>query len=183
VVKQASANCGFSTKIVETSYGPYVKALGTDEASGVSGWLYFVNSQPATKGASDYQLQSGDEVLWAFGQFDISASRLQYSVSTSSSRSINVKVEKFDGSNWAGVKSKVFFGTSSVNTSESGEATVNDLQDGVYEIYGEGSLIARTNRELLKIGVVPGPSVALSANVAAEMAVAVTLVAVRLVVN
>lgn len=165
VVKQASATCGFSAKIVDTSYGPYVKELGSDTASGVSGWLYFVNNASPSKGANDYVLQTGDEVLWAFGDFDILPARLSVSLSTTSQKSVNISVENFDGSTWKGVKSSVYYGTSNLETDSLGTLSLNDLPEGVYEIYAEGSKIARTNREILKLGVVNGPSVTVSANV------------------
>lgn len=70
VVKNASSVCGFTYHIKDTSFGPYLDKIGTDEASGTTGWLYAVNNTLATVGADQFTLHSGDVVLWHFGAFD-----------------------------------------------------------------------------------------------------------------
>jgi len=70
IVKNASSVCNFVYLIEDTSFGPYLKKIGGDEASGITGWLYFVNYQAPSIGAADYVLKSGDEALWHFGNWD-----------------------------------------------------------------------------------------------------------------
>jgi hypothetical protein len=70
VVKNASSVCGFTYHIKDTSFGPYLDKIGTDEASGTTGWLYAVNNTLANVGADQFTLHSGDVVLWHFGPFD-----------------------------------------------------------------------------------------------------------------
>ena len=70
IVKNAKDQCGYSYTINETSFGPYLKKINDDEASGLIGWLYLVNSTSPDKGASDYQLKSGDSVVWYYGDLE-----------------------------------------------------------------------------------------------------------------
>lgn len=70
IVKNASSVCNFTYVIENTSFGPYLKKIGDDEAAGLVGWLYFVNYQAPSIGATDYILKTGDEVLWHFGNWD-----------------------------------------------------------------------------------------------------------------
>ena len=62
--------CGFIYEIVDTSFGPYLKKIGDDEAHDLVGWLYAVNFAIPNIGAVDYNLESGDYVIWHFGNFD-----------------------------------------------------------------------------------------------------------------
>ncbi len=67
VVRNAADLCGFTYVIEDTSFGPYLKTIGSDMAEGSAGWMYWVNWQSPSVGAADYTLQTGDEVLWAYG--------------------------------------------------------------------------------------------------------------------
>ncbi len=62
--------CGFTYEIVDTSFGPYLKKIGSDEAHDLVGWLYAVNFVLPNIGAADYDLKNGDYVIWHFGDFD-----------------------------------------------------------------------------------------------------------------
>ncbi|MFH0712365.1 MAG: DUF4430 domain-containing protein [Candidatus Jorgensenbacteria bacterium] len=62
--------CGFTYEIVDTSFGPYLKKIGDNEAHDLVGWLYAVNFAIPNIGAVDYNLESGDYVIWHFGNFD-----------------------------------------------------------------------------------------------------------------
>lgn len=70
LVKIIASTCGFTYHIKDTSYGPYLDRIGTDEAGGLTGWLYAVNFVTPNIGAADYDLESGDYVIWHFGNFD-----------------------------------------------------------------------------------------------------------------
>ncbi|MDP2704380.1 MAG: DUF4430 domain-containing protein [bacterium] len=70
LVKITANECGFTYEIVETSYGPYLKKIGSDGAEGTSGWMYAVNMEMPEIGAVDYALQDGDEVFWRFGTWE-----------------------------------------------------------------------------------------------------------------
>jgi hypothetical protein len=70
VVRLAADACGFTYEIEETAYGPYLKRIAQDSASGSNGWQYAVNGELASVGAADYELEEGDEVVWHYGGFD-----------------------------------------------------------------------------------------------------------------
>jgi len=62
--------CGFTYEIMDTSFGPYLKTIGDDEAHDLVGWMYAVNFVLPNIGAVDYDLENGDYVIWHFGEFD-----------------------------------------------------------------------------------------------------------------
>jgi len=70
IVKNASSDCGFSYNIEDTPYGPYLNKINNDQAEGLLGWMYAVNSKLPSVGANDYELLNADFVLWHFGEFD-----------------------------------------------------------------------------------------------------------------
>ncbi len=66
VVINASSICNFTYNIRDTVYGPYLDTIGSDIASGVTGWMYTVNTLIPSIGANDYILKDDDFVLWYF---------------------------------------------------------------------------------------------------------------------
>lgn len=69
LVKVIASACGFTYEIVDTSFGPYLKKIGSDEAHDLAGWMYAVNFALPSIGAADYGLKNGDYVIWHFGDF------------------------------------------------------------------------------------------------------------------
>ena len=69
LVKTIASACGFSYDIADTSFGPYLKKIGSDEAHDLAGWIYAVNFVLPNIGATDYALKNGDYVIWHFGDF------------------------------------------------------------------------------------------------------------------
>lgn len=80
IVKNASLICGFTYNIQETSFGPYLDRINSDEASGMTGWLYFVNNILPNIGAADYVLITGDSILWRFGSGESKNASINLSV-------------------------------------------------------------------------------------------------------
>lgn len=69
-LKIAVAQCNLAYHVQSSSLGEYVDEIAGEKASGMSGWLYTVNGQLASVGASAYTLSAGDAVRWYFGNFD-----------------------------------------------------------------------------------------------------------------
>lgn len=168
IVKNASLICGFTYNIQNTSYGPYLNQIGSDTAQGLQGWLYFVNYISPSIGAADYVLQSQDEVLWYFGDFDWLPTKL-----TLDNSKINaggqaiVTVEELKNNAFSPLEgATMYFGASIAITNASGQAAISP-NPGFYQIYAEKTGHVRSNAKLLQVGEVNGEGVSLSVNVEA----------------
>lgn len=166
IVKNASALCGFTYHIAETSFGPYLDKINNDEASGLTGWLYLVNNISPPLGAADYNLQPQDEALWYFGDFSWLPTRLSLSSTEApSNTAITATVESFSNNTWSPVEGAlVAFGANTATTNNNGQATISPA-DGYYKIFATKNGYVRSNSILLKIGTPTNASVALNANV------------------
>lgn len=166
IVKNASIMCGFTYNIDQLSFGPYLNKINNDTASGSSGWLYFVNNISPEVGASEYKLKSNDEVLWYFGDFGWTPTRLKLSkTQVSSGQSAEATVESFSNGVWSPLPSATLsIGLSSTQTDNSGKASVNN-SDGFYQIFATKNGYVRSNKILLQIGQPNSSGVSLIANV------------------
>lgn len=180
IVKNASQICGFTYNIQSTSYGPYLNIIGNDTAGGLQGWLYFVNNASPLVGANNYILQPNDQVLWAFGGFDIQPTRLILSFAqdklltrgvaddmwqANSGQAVTATVEYYNGSAWQPLAgADVLYGALSAITDSNGQATIN-APDGYYKIYAQKIGFVRNAASLLKIGRGGSSTVSLTANI------------------
>lgn len=76
LLQQISGNCVLSLDIANVGLGQYVRGINGQTASGDTGWMYRVNWQQPSVGASDYSLSAGNDVLWYFGRFDVKPLRV-----------------------------------------------------------------------------------------------------------
>lgn len=167
LVEIVAVTCGFTYNISQTSFGPYLDRIGENTAAGVFGWLYNVNDAEPSVGAVDYQLASGDRVLWHFNDFNDKLTRLSLNDSEiGAGESVIATVESLSGSTWTALAgATVHFGNSVANTDENGKATIANLPDGSYKIYATKNGFARSERESLRVG----------ASVAQELDLSVTI--------
>ena len=92
-VSEAAKLGNFSYVITSTSFGPYVQAIAGDEASGITGWMYRVNTVSPAIGAADFILQKNDEVVWFYGQSGDSPPACgQNTIADKSSGSVDLQV-------------------------------------------------------------------------------------------
>lgn len=152
IVKNASEKCSFSYFIQDTAYGPYLKKINNEEAEGLSGWLYLINQEAPMVGANDYQLKRGDEVIWYFGEWGWSVTRLLLDkISVPSGESAKAKVE-FYNNNWQPLKgAKIKTGTKEFLTNDLGEVEFS-LPIGFYNLAAEKDGYIRSNQIVLKVG-------------------------------
>lgn len=99
LIAAAADDCNYAFIITDSAYGRYLSGINDNQASGLDGWLYFVNNISPDVGAADYQLKTGDEVIWYYGEWGwlptrISLDQKQVDVGGS----ILAKVEYYDGS-------------------------------------------------------------------------------------
>ena len=153
VVRDASRLCNFSYVIENTSFGPYVKKIGRDEAEGSKGWLYLVNWNQPSVGASNYLLRDNDYVTWYYGEFDWLPLRLTITDQTTVSGrvTLSVLVEELDGTWRSASGARVWVDSKIYNVNSSGRLILT-LDSGYYTLQATKKDRVRSQSETLLIG-------------------------------
>lgn len=165
LVAAGASVCDYTYETRETEWGVYVYSIGGVIPQGMDGWQYFVNWAPGTIGAGDYQLSSGDSVLWGYGGWPLYAGKI-----TINNAQTQVTATYFNGNawlSWAGAQIKV---NDQVYTADNqGQANIVLDSDGIYTIYAEYSdQVIRSNKEYVTVGNGISQSVDLSVNIIVE---------------
>jgi len=160
--------CGFDYQVDNSAYGAYVSSIDGIAASGMDGWQYFVNWHSGNEAAGDYQLVSGDEVLWAYGGWPLYPAKVEVNaVSLSNNESLLVSATYFDGSDWrpqAGAD--IHIGSEHYQANEAGQLTITMSQDGIYPVWAEmAEQYIRSNRVYVTVGNGVSETVDLSVNI------------------
>ncbi|MBI2633853.1 MAG: DUF4430 domain-containing protein [Parcubacteria group bacterium] len=153
IIKVAADSCRLTYHIQATSFGPYVDEISGEKAQGSRGWLYLVNFTPPDVGAGDFLLQTGDEVIWYYGEFSWKPLRLTLNAShIASEESIIAKVETFEQGEWKPLEGANIFGyPGSIMTDITGQAALI-FSDGTYTVFAEKAGYLRSNQEHLWVG-------------------------------
>ncbi|MCK5413735.1 MAG: DUF4430 domain-containing protein, partial [Candidatus Pacebacteria bacterium] len=169
IIKNARNACGFEYEIKESSWGSYLATINDDVASGMTGWLYMVNSASPSVGAADYELKVRDSVIWYYGGFGWQPAKLSLSSEQiNTDQSVTATVEFFNGDLWLPLSDAVvYFGLTKKNTDNSGQVVIN-LEDGFYKVYAQKQEYIRSNSILLKVGQLNTASVDMSVTVEQE---------------
>ncbi len=166
IVKNAKSICDFTYEVKDTDWGPYLKRINNDEAKGELGWLYLINNISLFVGAADYEMQTGDSVLWYYGGFDWQPTRLVLSAEQAdANQSVTATVEFFSDNSWSPlVGASVYFGVDTITTNTNGQVGIS-LQDGFYKIHAQKEGYVRSNSILLKVGQGASSSVDLTVTI------------------
>ena len=166
LVKLASVQCNTTYHITDMSFGPYLDAIGPDTAAGVIGWMYLVNNASPSVGAADYVLKSGDDVLWYYGDYGLTPTRVTPSTTTTmSGGTITVTVEAYSGTAWSPLAgATVSAGALTSTTNASGNADLT-LPDGTYRISASKSGAIRSAVTELTFGTPTTQSIPLSVTI------------------
>ena len=166
IIKNAKSICGFTYEIKDTSWGPYLKRVNNDEAGGEFGWLYLINDASLSVGAADYEMQTGDSVLWYYGGFDWQPTRLSLSAEQAdANQSVTATVEFFSDNSWSPLSgTSVYFGADTIVTNDNGQVGIS-LSDGFYKVYAQKEGYIRSNSVLLEVGQPASSSVDLTVTV------------------
>lgn len=153
VIKDAAVSCGYSYNIEDTAYGSYLNKINNEEASGTSGWMYFVNYTSPLVGMSDYFLGDGDEILLYYGEWGWPPLRLVLSNdSVSSGESVTATVELFNNDSWNLLEGASIKGLDQdYITDSSGQATLS-LPDGAYVLFAQKEDYIRSDKNNLFVG-------------------------------
>ncbi|MDX9893400.1 MAG: DUF4430 domain-containing protein [Patescibacteria group bacterium] len=154
LIEQAASECGYSYNITQESFGPYLRSISDDTAQGLDGWLYFVNNVSPPVGAADYELQSGDEVLWYFGQWGWLPTRITASqTEINPGDTIGLSAEYFDGNNWQPLSQAVIKINNEERIAQSnGQLNVNIYENGVYQVYVDMNGYVRSPKKTINVG-------------------------------
>ncbi len=155
IVQKAADICDFTYEIEQTSFGPYLKKINNDEAQGMLGWLYRVDWLSPPMGAIDFNLTSGQKVLWYFGDWQWPVMQLELDTTQAAlGEVVTAEVRAIDSeNNWSPViGATVTSGNLSKQTNDEGKAQLIFNSDGMYEVSAEKINFVRANKQLLTIG-------------------------------
>ncbi len=164
LVKNAAISCGFTYEVKSTNIGLYLNKINNDIGSGLNGWMYLVNNESLNVGAGDYQLKSGDSVIWYFGEYGgWKPTRLSLNPSeVTTGGSATASVEYYENGNWNQLPdANVIYGVDSSKTDSQGQASLSPA-DGYYKVYSQKEGYIRSNTSMLKVGQPSSNSVDLS---------------------
>ncbi|OGY45103.1 MAG: hypothetical protein A2729_05450 [Candidatus Buchananbacteria bacterium RIFCSPHIGHO2_01_FULL_39_14] len=154
LIKNAALNCGYTYNITQESFGPYLRAINDEVAEGLTGWLYFVNHISPAVGAADYLLKPGDEVLWYFGNWGWSPTKISADkIEINPGETINLKAEYFNGTEWLPLpQAKIKINEEEKTANAAGLAAVTINQSGVYQVYLETPEFIRSDKIQVTVG-------------------------------
>ena len=153
IVENGSSVCGYTYTIQDTAFGPYLSAINSEQAQGMSGWMYFVNNISQPVGAQDYILNEGDEVLWYYGEWGWQPTALSFSSDElASGQNLTITVKYFDGQSWLPLEDATVNGASQNYSTDSTGQVVVSLPDGYYTFYAEKQNFIRSNSESVQFG-------------------------------
>ena len=167
IIENAAAACGYTYVITDSAFGRYLSAVNAEAAAGMSGWMYFVNHISPSVGAADYQLQSGDEVLWYYGDWGWSPTRISLDKTlVSSGETVNATIEYFNGSGWLPLpNAAVKVGSETKTGTADGKLQITIAGNGVYEVYVETEGFVRSEKKEIQVGAEVSQNVALTVEV------------------
>lgn len=156
VVKNAAEDCAYTYEIKDMSFGPYLVRIGNDEAKGEIGWLYRVNLVLADKGAADFQLSGGEEVLWYYGDWRWEPLRIRFTKDQElyvKGETITGVTEAFQGGQWAAVGGvEVQMDGDTYPSNENGLFTISLGKPGIFELRAQKEGFIRSDTFAITIG-------------------------------
>jgi hypothetical protein len=168
LLEVAADVCDFEYVAEDTAYGIYVSSIDGVDAEGMEGWQYWVDWQSATVGAADYQLSDGEDVLWAYGQFDIKPGKVEVNnTRLETGDDLIVTAQYFDGDNWQPwAVAELNIGSDTYQADDNGQLTISLDNDGVYTVWAEqAASYIRSSKIYITVGNGISQTVDLSVNI------------------
>ena len=172
VLENGAEICDYTYNIQDTDWGPYLNQINNEQAEGNLGWLYWVNWLSPMVGAGDYELEEGDEVLFAFGSWGIQPLRISLSTFEAElNQEVTAQVEYFNGESWqASAEAIVNVGNSNYQTNQNGQVTFSVGEDATFRVYAEKEGFIRSERAVVVVGFGSQETINLSVNIQDEQA-------------
>ena len=125
-----------------------------------------MNLQSPSVGARDYNLQTGDSVLWFYGEYNLVPTSLTLqSAQIGSGQSTTATVESFSNQTWSPLQAaQVLVGSATFTTNASGQVSFNPA-DGYFRVYAKKDGFIRSDLVALQVGTPLASSATLSANI------------------
>ena len=167
LVKNAAEICDYTYNITQESFGQYLRGIGSDEAEGMIGWLYFVNNTSLAVGAGDYAMQAGDEALFYYGDWGWNPTKLILSDSEIEvGQTVALEAKYFNGSNWLPLPGATVYVNGTARQADAvGGLTLTFEQNGVNQVYVDTADFVRSE----KYQIVVGENVSQSLNLQVEI--------------
>jgi hypothetical protein len=165
-IERAATTCGYTFVIAESALGSYLSQINQDAPQGTQGWLYAVNNTSASVGASEYQLQTGDTLLWWYGEWNWPPTRLTAgSATVNEGQPIVLKAEYFNGSSWLGLPgATVRASGQQVIANATGDVSVS-LPSGAYDFVIDHPGYIRSDAAHVDVGEGTGQVVGLQTEI------------------
>ncbi|MCR4328254.1 MAG: DUF4430 domain-containing protein [Patescibacteria group bacterium] len=165
-IPTAGDACGITYHIQESSLGSYVDEIATEKAEGSSGWMYTVNNEPPSVGASDYTLSAGDGIIWYYGVYGDELLRLTLNTtSTSAGTPISGTVATYHAHAWTPLADAVVR-TTTASTTTDGTGTFSlTLPEGIHSLVAEAPRHIRSNMEKIMVGTPDATAIELSVTI------------------
>ncbi len=147
-VRAGATACGYTYIIEEKPFGPYLAAIGADRERDQVGWSYIVNTTRPQVGATNFTLAPGDAVVWFFGAWNDTLTRLE-DVPTTTALGATSRVRalkyNFSSSSWAAALGATIHHNGTTLTADgSGFAVVAWNRAGENELWVSGSGLIRS---------------------------------------
>lgn len=167
IVQKGASICNYSYTITQESFGPYLRQIASDAASGMTGWLYFVNYISPPIGANDYILKTGEEVLWYYGDWGWMPTRLSADdLEVNANQTINLTAEYFNGTDWLPLpNAPIKFNGETRVADATGHLPLTIAQNGIYPVYIEMAGYVRSGQLKIKVGSTVSQTVGLTAEI------------------
>ena len=167
IVQNASMACNYTFEIQDTAFGPYLFSINGEDATGVSGWMYFVNNVSPPVGAADYTLQQGEEVLWYYGEWGWQPTRISVDKTyVDVGEEILILVEYHNGTDWAAFpEADIMVGVNSYTVDGNGQKTLTMNDAGSFDIYVENINYVRSNIHTVTVGSIDEEKIGLEVEI------------------
>ncbi len=151
--KSAAKACDLDYIIQDTSFGPYLYSVAGESASGMLGWSYLVNYDMPQVGAVDFELDSGDDVLWFYGSWDsLPLMIVDLPELADMDSVITIRVMKKSNKTWTGASNAYIYVGDDILTSDSnGYISLSLNRSGEIYIYSDGDGLIRSKKNVLKV--------------------------------
>ncbi len=167
LIKNAAEECNYTYTITQESFGPYLRAINSEEAQGLDGWLYFVNDSSPAVGAADYVLAAGDKVLFYYGQWGWNPTKLILSAQDIEvGQSVQVQAKYFNGTNWLPLpEATIYVNNTSRQADSAGGLTLTFEQNGINQIWLDTPEFVRSAKYKIQVGAGVSQAVGLQAEI------------------
>ena len=155
-LKTASDQYGVDFEVQDSAFGLFLNSIETYEGTSQY-WTYYVNDTEAMVGASDYNLENGDTLLFVYGDYGMTTP-LRLTVSNTqptTAQAMTASVKYKSGDSYLPMAgATVYFGTKAVTTDANGKATFTQKKAGNMKVYATANGYTKTADKTIHVHAV-----------------------------